>query len=852
MSLAGSTLTINEAGSPNTVDLSGLTPSTFWTSTNTGSIHPTTASDNIGIGTNAAGYPLEINKNQSGTSPMAAIINTNATGDAPLAFSSTTGNYIIGADGNTFKIASSSTNLALSTRMTIGSTGNVGFGTTAPTAIVHSNAVGGATAMKAVSNTGTALDVTSMSGGAAAIFWNGNVGIGNTPGHPLHVNKNFAGNYVASIENPGTQGSGLKVVTLTDASSYALNLEIDGNQFFKVRNDLMVGIGLGGSAPTNTLHLDGSLRLDNIGGTNANGNVLTTDGTGVATWEPLPVAPAALWNEPSAGEIIPVNASADVGVGDFSASSPNILGATRAFTISGTDSYTNNITAALELRGSQTSADAGVGNISFIHAGGSTEAARIESKTSSNLTYGQLAFHTFNGSLNEAMRIDENGLVGIGTTNPTEKLHVYQASSNAHAKIESASGGIATLDIDAAVNRASVDFYDNGALGGMVGYSVANDYLFLNDGAESLVSKGGNIGIGLNTPASKLHVVGSSYLNGATVIGSPVSPNGLSTSLKVYSGNGAGTAYFHDSGDNVSMSVLSSGNVVIGGSTGVGKLLVQATDVDATGASGSFINVQNKSNTTNTTAGVRFRTGGSTAVNGDFHYKGGIFFKDNASTNGEGDMIFALNNVASSANVTTADAAMTIASTGHVGIGATAPAAGLQIDDASADPALRVQKSGVTRFMVANNGFVALNYNLTPSYSLHMNTNSAAKPTSNVWTVASDARLKKDIKPFKGGLDDVLKIDPVWFTYNGKAGMPNETGVGVIAQDLQKVAPYMVNTWTHTEGSTDEKNPRIDGPKTDYLGVDNGAMTYMLINAIKEQQEMIEELKQEIQKLKNQ
>lgn len=37
---------------------------------------------------------------------------------------------------------------------------------------------------------------------------------------------------------------------------------------------------------------------------------------------------------------------------------------------------------------------------------------------------GQLRFYTFNGSLNEQMRIKANGNVGIGTNNPTEKLHV--------------------------------------------------------------------------------------------------------------------------------------------------------------------------------------------------------------------------------------------------------------------------------------------------------------------------------------------------------------------------------------------------------------------------------------------
>lgn len=129
----------------------------------------------------------------------------------------------------------------------------------------------------------------------------------------------------------------------------------------------------------------------------------------------------------------------------------------------------------------------------------------------------------------------------------------------------------------------------------------------------------------------------------------------------------------------------------------------------------------------------------------------------------------------------------------------------------------------------------------TPSYKLQLNTNSAAKPSSSAWTVASDARLKTKVYAFNDGLDLIDKINPVWFTYNGKAGMPNETAVGTIAQELEKIAPYMVSTWKHTDDN---------GTQTEYLGVDYGAMDFVLINAIKQQQEMIEGLQKEIEMLK--
>ncbi len=129
-----------------------------------------------------------------------------------------------------------------------------------------------------------------------------------------------------------------------------------------------------------------------------------------------------------------------------------------------------------------------------------------------------------------------------------------------------------------------------------------------------------------------------------------------------------------------------------------------------------------------------------------------------------------------------------------------------------------------------------------PSYKIHLSTNSAAKPTSSSWTVASDARLKKDVSNYTQGLADILKIRPVQFTYTGEAGLPEETGVGVLAQELQAIAPYMVHDWTYKETKEAEG--------TTYLGVDNGGMTYMLINAVKELHAEIENLKFEIQELR--
>jgi hypothetical protein len=107
-----------------------------------------------------------------------------------------------------------------------------------------------------------------------------------------------------------------------------------------------------------------------------------------------------------------------------------------------------------------------------------------------------------------------------------------------------------------------------------------------------------------------------------------------------------------------------------------------------------------------------------------------------------------------------------------------------------------------------------------PSYTLEVN-GAAAKPGGGNWATSSDRRLKQTIRDYDMGLDEVMEIRPVYFRYNELSGYKTDKEhVGVIAQELQEVAPGMVDAFER------------DG--SEYLSVDNSAMTYMLINAVKE------------------
>lgn len=113
---------------------------------------------------------------------------------------------------------------------------------------------------------------------------------------------------------------------------------------------------------------------------------------------------------------------------------------------------------------------------------------------------------------------------------------------------------------------------------------------------------------------------------------------------------------------------------------------------------------------------------------------------------------------------------------------------------------------------------------------------NAFKPGGGAWNIPSDARLKKDIVDFNDGLSVINKIHPVSYHYNGLLNFSTEQSyIGVIAQELKQVAPYMVQKMNGNE---------------EYLQVDPNAMTYLLINAVKELDRENKELRKELDLIK--
>ena len=127
----------------------------------------------------------------------------------------------------------------------------------------------------------------------------------------------------------------------------------------------------------------------------------------------------------------------------------------------------------------------------------------------------------------------------------------------------------------------------------------------------------------------------------------------------------------------------------------------------------------------------------------------------------------------------------------------------------------------------------------TPAPTLKLSVNGDANKSlgGGSWQVFSDERLKTINGRFNSGLKAVMQLQPIRFQYrkDNVLGLQSEVeNIGFGAQSLQKVIPEAVT-----------KNAN------GYLQVNNDPILWTMLNAIKEQQKEIVELKGQIQKLQS-
>jgi hypothetical protein len=158
--------------------------------------------------------------------------------------------------------------------------------------------------------------------------------------------------------------------------------------------------------------------------------------------------------------------------------------------------------------------------------------------------------------------------------------------------------------------------------------------------------------------------------------------------------------------------------------------------------------------------------------------------------------------------------------------------------DASAvapNPSLRFLTVNVERMIITNAGNVGIGTS-APDLKLSVSGDADKSVGGGSWQFFSDERLKNIKGRFNSGLKAVMQLQPIRFQYkrDNALGLQSEIEqVGFGAQALQKIIPEAVS-----------KNAN------GYLMVNNDPILWTMLNAIKEQQNEITQLKQEVQKLR--
>jgi hypothetical protein len=316
-----------------------------------------------------------------------------------------------------------------------------------------------------------------------------------------------------------------------------------------------------------------------------------------------------------------------------------------------------------------------------------------EARLAVGATSGGSSFFTFttsNGGVEgERMRIDSAGNVGIGTTSPQARLSVSDASAIGFEVAPNFTGGIVR---QIAYNRSTSAFVPM--------RTQASQHEFYSATGEVVrIDSSGNVGIGTNAPAQRLHVVGQARIVGSVSSGRLDIFGATSATDGAFSLNSAATRSFvirDEYSAAERMRIDSAGNVGIGTTSPTATLTVLGTNNAAGGialtssTSDATIKVARikMQHYTNAEEPVTLILGSADSGSNSVQIGGGSGV-ENAAT---GIQFF----TAANTTTTTGTERMRIDSAGNVGLGTNSPAQRLHVKGVSGSPAIQVETSNGT------------------------------------------------------------------------------------------------------------------------------------------------------------
>jgi hypothetical protein len=432
--------------------------------------------------------------------------------------------------------------------------------------------------------------------------------------------------------------------------------------------------------------------------------------------------------------------------------------------------------------------------------------------------------------------LTSDGLWGFGTTSPIAQVHINSSDNTRNV-----------LQADV-LDSAKMIVSSNG------GVSIGNANIPPING----LYVSGKLGIGINTPDVKLHIVGGNEVTlagGGAIVAGQITDNNLAmdnNDIQARNNGAANTLHINAGGGDVNI--------------GNGGLYFRSSPLRSVGIGTTFPN-----SSLQVAAGVHLsKTSdlgyfllGSTDGNN-------IVMDDNqiqARNGASGISTLYLNPFGGDVNIRNLNTGGSIVagSTGseNVLINAT----GIEARNGARAEILNLNPNGERTIiggilqvngnitMAGGGAFVGGGFAITrssgdfiPDIDAFYLLGNSSKRWAEVWADdgsinTSDARDKKNIRDLNYGLKEIMQLHPVKFDWKDEHNTDDK--LGLIAQDLQKVLPEVVKAYEYKRDSTG-KRKRVPAER---LGVMYSDIIPVIIKGMQQQQQIIEDQNKKIKAL---